>query len=517
MSAKARRILLAIALAAIALEPFLYVRTFAGDAQVHLVFAESASHGHFFEFNPGERVSGETSPGYMLVGAALFRCLPARWVPVALKALGLLNWYLLCWLVYRVAVRLFAEKDRRERFWPGVAAIAAAFIPGSVYNANVGMENGLFAAAVWLWIDLVTKWRWFERSETPTRAGDWSIGQEVALSTLLGLACWLRPEGLMMLALAHAIRYAKARPPLRVWLVGLLVAAAIGLASIVFQFAFTGDLVATSILSRRVLTMRRSLPLGPLAIDPAFAERLILYMPLTAYFVFDVRKRLQAGPEIQRFLFALLALFFGLYTFVTGGAQLARYAIFLMPILAIGAARGARVAWEGGRRKGRLLLGLAALVFGATNIGESWYRRQGAAQDLLSTAMAAPAKRRMQTDALLHELGDPAKRPVVLAVESVQMRYELDDRFLIRSLDGRVDRALLSFVHDGAVDHVGYLKLRAVDSFALPPRYNRNPSTWSLAALSTLGLGETTHHGGLTFQRRSSWLFAIEDHGPTDF
>jgi hypothetical protein len=506
-----------VAMGAIAFEPFLFAGAFAGDAQVHLVFAERAAHGRFFEFNPGEHVSGETSPGYMLLGAALFHLVPARGVPVALKLIGLVAWYLLCWLVYLVTMRLFAEDDRRERFWPGIAASAAALIPGSVYNANVGMENGLFATAVWMWIYLAAKWRWFERSGTPMPAEGRSIGQEIALSALLGLACWLRPEGLVLLALAHTIRCYTARPPRRLWLLGLLVAAAIGLASIVFQFVFTGDLVATSILSRRVLTMRRSLHLGPLTIDPAFAERMILYLPLTAYFVLGVRKWGQAGPEIYRFLLALIALFFGLYTFVTGGAQLARYAIFLMPVFAIGAARGARIAWEGGRREGRMLLGLAALAFGATNIGESWYRRQRSSQDLLSMAMAAPAERRTRTDALLHELGDPAKRPVVLAVEAVQMRYELDDRFLIRSLDGRVDRALLQFVHDGTVDHVGYLKLRGVDTFAIPPRYNRSPSTWSLAALSTLGPGETTHHDGLTFRRRTSWLFAIENPGPTAF
>src|SRR3954466_658157 len=57
-----RRSLLAIALVVVAAEPFLFWNAFAGDAQVHLVFMENASHGRFFDFNPGERVSGETSP-----------------------------------------------------------------------------------------------------------------------------------------------------------------------------------------------------------------------------------------------------------------------------------------------------------------------------------------------------------------------------------------------------------------------------------------------------------------------
>ena len=53
-------------------EPFVFSGAFAGDAEVHMFFMESAAAGRFFEFNPGETVSGETSPGYMLLGAALF-------------------------------------------------------------------------------------------------------------------------------------------------------------------------------------------------------------------------------------------------------------------------------------------------------------------------------------------------------------------------------------------------------------------------------------------------------------
>ena len=145
-----------------------------------------------------------------------------------------------------------------------------------------------------------------------------------------------------MLGLAHAFRYWKVRPSTGLWVTGLMVAGAIGLASIVFQFAYTGDLVATSILSRRVLTMRRALPLGPLQIDPAFAERLIFYLPLTTCFIVGQR-RSEVRPTIQTFLLALFFQFFVLYTFITGAAQLARYAIFLMPIVAIWAARGARL------------------------------------------------------------------------------------------------------------------------------------------------------------------------------
>ncbi len=508
MSLKTRRVLLVVAVGAIAFEPFLFAGSFAGDAQVHLVFAESAAHGRFFEFNPGERVSGETSPGYMLLGAALFHLMPARWVPVTLKFVGLVAWYLLCWLVYQTATRLFAADGENRHVWPAVAAMTAALIPGSVYNANVGMENGLFAAVVWWWVDLADRWSWFRPADSRTE--ERPLSRELALATLLGVSCWLRPEGFVLAGVAHAFRYRTARPPVRLWLAGLSLVGTIGLASVVFQFACTGDWVATSILSRRVLTMSRSLPLGPLAIDPTFAGRLLLYFPLTACFVWGVPRRWIAGSELERFLLTLLALFFVFYTCITGSAQLSRYVIFLMPIFAIGAAHGARALWQSGKRNQRLLLGAAAFVFGVTNVAESWYRRRHYSQDLLTSAMTAPAERQERTDALLDDLGNPSKRPVVLALEAVQARYELDGRITVRSLDGRVDRALLAFVHDGAIDHVGYLKARGVDYLFKPPSYNRNLSVWSLANLATLEPGEAVQRDGLRLRRLTSAAFAVE-------
>ena len=497
-----------VALAAIAFEPFLFAGSFAGDAEVHLAFAESAAHGRFFEFNPGECVSGETSPGYMLLGAGLFHLIPARSVPVALKLIGLVAWYLLCWLVYRTATSILSADGEGGRVWPAVAAMTAALIPGSVYNANVGMENGLFAAVVWWWVCLADRWTWWGPAGAQTE-GRW-LSRELALAVLLGISVWLRPEGFVLAAVAHAFRYWAVRPRARLWLTGLSVVGVIGLASLVFQFAYTGDWVATSILSRRVLTMSRSLPLGPLAIDPTFAGRLLLYFPLTACFIWGVRRRWIAGSGSPKFLLLLFAVFSIFYTCVTGSAQLSRYVIFLMPILAIGAARGARALWESGERNQRLLVAVAALVFGVTNVAELWYRRRHYSQDLLASAMAAPGERRARTDALLDDLGRPWKRPVVLALEAVQARYELDGRITIRSLDGRVDRALLAFVHDGAIDHVGYLKARGVDYLFKPPPYNRDLSVWSLANLSTLKPGEAVRRDGLWLRRLTSAAFAVE-------
>ncbi len=502
VTARAQRLAAIVAVSIVVLEPFLFAGSFAGDAQVHLVFAENAAHGRFFEFNPGQRVSGETSPGYMLLGAALFRLMPARWVPLGLKALGLGAWYLLCWLVYRVAAKRLSGEADDGRPLAAAAALTSALIPGSVYNANVGMENGLFAAAVWLWIDLAAKWRWFEPSTLETRTIQ--IHREVALASLQGIACWLRPEGFVLLAIAHSLRWRRAHPTTGVAITGLTIASMIALANLAFQFEWTGDLVATSVLSRRVLAMHRSLPLGPLQIDPVFAERLLLYLPLTVCAAIGARLSAREQSGLDTFLLSVFAAFFILYTFVSGAAQLARYAIFVMPIVALYAARGAREVWRQRQPYRRSLIALGAAAFVVTTVAESAYRGNHYYLRLLANAMNAPNERRARTDDLLRRLGPHQELPVVVALEAVQLRYEVDDRIIVRSLDGRVDRDLFAFVHDGAVDHFGYLRALSVDDLLGTPDYNRHDREDSLVSLGNLLPDQSVVRAGLVFRRLPS-------------
>jgi hypothetical protein len=491
----ARRAIVAAALLVVVGEPFIFAQAFAGDAEVHLVFAESASRGRFFEFNPGEPVSGETSPGYMLLGAVLFKVMPAALVPLALKIVGIVAWYALCGLVLCVATRLLRnDGTTSERAWAAIAAVGAAAMPGSVYNANVGMENGIFAALVWWWVLLAARRNWFDSKDGPAR-------REIVMASLLGIACWVRPEGAIVIGVAYAFRLSRARPPLRSWLPGLLVAVAIGGACVAFQFACTGDLIATSMLSRRVLAMPNTFGLGgSIAVDPTFAKRLLVYFPLTALYVVGLLSKASPATATERFLAILLATFFVIYS-LSGAPQLGRYLIFLMPILAIGAVRGARTAWRSAEHRVRIAVVLAAIGMIAIDAIEPYYRVLPYYRKALSFAMAVPQDRQRSTDEMFRGLGDPTKRPVVIACESVQLRYRTDDRILVRSLDGRADRALLEYVHGGAVDHIGYLRERQVDYITEAPDYNRDSVAWSLRSLLALRPNDVARQDGMSFER----------------
>jgi hypothetical protein len=482
-----------LAVAVMAALPFYYARAFAGDAQVHLVFAENAAHGQFFTFNRGETVAGETSPGYMMLGALLFRLLPAWAVPLAIKGLGILTWYALVWLVYRVAAR--ALGDRR---WALVAAIATGLMPGSAYNATVGMENGIFAMVVWLWLDLAGRWSWLtERAST--------VGRELCLAGLLVVACWLRPEGLVVAAAAWGYRLTCARPVKPAWVPELAATLTLGLGAVAFQYAVTGTLAATSILSRRLMAARESIPLGgPLFIDPRLALRLLAYLPLTGLYLVS-RPASRARTAIERLGLVLLALFFVLFTVGTGAAHLARYMIFLFPFVTVGAARGARCLWEGQTgwtaRRGRALVLIGACALAGVYAIEARERQGSYGRHQLRVAMHAVDTRTERTDELLDALGGRGATPAVVALESIEIRYELDDRIVVRSLDGRVDPELLRCVHRGVVDHICYLQRRAVEFLLQTPSYDRTPGAWTLARLSRLRPGMSAQHEGLVFSR----------------
>ena len=72
--------------------------------------------------------------------------------------------------------------------------------------------------------------------------------------------------------------------------------------------------------------------------------------------------------------------------------------------------------------------------------------------------MRAPGERAARTDELLVTLGVPDAARVRLAVTEVQIRYYLDERVEVLSLDGRTSAAILPFVdsRSGAPDFGRY-------------------------------------------------------------
>ena len=504
-----RRFVTLLGVAAVLAYPAAYLGMYAGDALIHLTYAENAAAGHWFEFNRGEKSSGVTSPGWMLLLAACFRLAPAWYVPAMVKALNLLAWYALAFVVWLTARRVLGSDG-----WAFLAALTAGLLPGSAYNATIGMENGLFALVVMSFLCLAARWQW-PRGDRAAESR-----QGVALGAVLGVAAWLRPEGFVVGAIALAYAAAVLR---RDGLGATGIAARLAAPSAVFavlagsmllfHLHMTGDLIMTSGMSRVALAAAGAMSLGPVRFTPDFTARLLYYAPLTCAAVLGaallVSRRVRPRTRIEPLMVVLFCVFFILYSTVLGSWHLTRYVVFLMPMLVVIGTVGARWLWEtlsaaGSPRVRRLKLGAFAL--GAAGLAavfavETRLRMGLGTHDALRAAMEAPGERTAYSDRMLAALGNPARLPVSLAYQEVQLRYHFDDRFIIRSLDGRVDGKLLDHVDDGNYDHLGYVRERGVDFIMATPNYNRDRSAWSLAELMRLEAGEQLARDGVVLRR----------------
>jgi len=422
-----------------------------GDAVIHLAVAERAAAGEWFAFNPGETASATTSLAWVALEAMIMRVSGVNGVLLAVPWLALAALLATALLVGRLARRGGAPPDLA---WLG--ALAFLGLPGVAYNGMLGMECGAFAAlAVAFLSTLFTLDRASWRATTP------------ALGVLLGVAVLVRPEG-VLLAVALVADVASARSGTRarssarallvVTLAGALVAPALA-----FQHLATGHWLPTSAMSRLMAARRApdSVHLvGPVWLYGAPFVRALAYAPLFGCAALAVVRDPLADARILRLRTALgstLACAFLCYGAITGAAQVARYLAWALAIASalapIGLAR--LLAWR--HRARSLVVASAAFWFVGVLVSEAYLRR-GMGNISTTRLRQNVADRREVTDALLGEVcagGCCVRgRPPRIAAYEVQIRFWLDNRVDVASMDGRTSaaRAPLRFDAEGCPD-----------------------------------------------------------------
>jgi hypothetical protein len=293
-----------------------------------------------------------------------------------------------------------------------------------------------------------------------------------------------------------------------------------------FHWSQTGHLIPTSGSSRILMSNLNSdtLRAGAILFSPKMTIRLAQYFPLTlpsllgAWLVVKGRGDLGDSRQIIGFLVVLFWTFFVLYSFVLGSVHLSRYIIFSMPALVLVATVGAKWAlgacnWpERPNLKYAPALTAAILVVALVGVysAETNLRLKLDSQSSLWRSMQAPQEREAFSNELFDQLGRPDTLPVSVALQEVQARYWLDQRFIVRSLDGRVDAVLLDHANNAGIDHAAYLKQRQVHFLLNTPNYNRDNRLWSLKALNGLKFGEVVTQSGVTFSRLDIDRSALE-------
>jgi hypothetical protein len=458
---------LALLLVSAAYSLWSYWFLFGGDPEIHLVFARNLLDGYPLQFNKGEFSSGETSPVYMLA-VALMVLFAGDSAQIAMKLTGLASLAGICVVIFLEA------RSRSGSIWN--AATIALFplaLPSMVFQASLGMENCPFAFCVVLVLHL---WLRQPHGSSPVA--------RIVLSAFLPVLFFLRPEAVFLLGcLALLAIYDRQWP----------VVASLGAAAAIILIAYHELEVATGVPFHAAGVMRVELSrlestvvpiLGTsfyLSTKPAVA---ILYaLPLAALAV-RYRKTLRLlshetivfvtlffAPLILHALVLLPTNFFSRYFLYAYAA--------LFWLLARFAAKNVVADLPFARQ-----LFLCALPICVIFAPLEHYKRSIVALDDVRDSLRLFARKNIaQTSADLYAaLGHPPT-PVAIALEEVQIRGLLDDRFIVRSLDGIVDYALRDYVHQGWIDHIGYLKARNVTFVLETPDYNSDKTRFALAKL----------------------------------
>jgi hypothetical protein len=414
-----------------------------GDALIHLSLAERFAEGRPFEFNAGEVISGSTSLGWTLLEAAILRGLGVHAAVYGMPICALGALLGAAGLVYGIALRRGAARPAAA-----LAALAFMAVPGVLYNGVLPMEASLFAAvALGFALSL-------ELGAGAARPSPFALS-----AALLAAAILLRPEGVLLAALPFVAAPSKRRA------LGIVLGAALAvLPAALAHHAATGLWTPGSAVARVMAARRAGLPLhlgGPVWIYGDVLARLAAYLPLTALGLAGARGGDPLGRRLQGLIFGGLAL----YTFVTGASHVARLSIWIFAALAaLAPAAAARLAESSPRGRAVVIAGgaLFLAVAGAETIARARIDHQVHGGATPAEVLAERAARRETTDAMLAALCSGGccrpDRPASIALTEVQVRWALDDRIAVVSLDGRT-RALstqggprVSFQLDGCVE-----------------------------------------------------------------
>ena len=452
----------------------------AGDAQVHLAIAEAFVNGRPFQFNPGgEIVVASTSPFWTMLLALYFR-LVGPWTPVMLAITAAVCWLAAGYVLFRAARDLWGMRGAAlggvVLLWLGHTTLVA--------NALGGLEN--VAAALQLLL------LYYVLAERPPAIGVTTARCYGMIGLLLGWALLTRPDSglfaLLLVVLALPLLWPSdgGRAAIRGLLIVILVALAVVLPWFTYQYALTGSILTDSSMARLYNGRMGALRLIPnlLYLHPkALVSLATAFLPLAAGFLLTagalarrfvrlngsrLMRYRELFPQIAAVILVVAGVLF--YTFVVGAEAFGRYFLPLFPFFFLAGVHGLvlfyqRLTAAGRRRSAVAVLALAALFLAATGaldayrrLGPGRYAPQRALDVIYGPAnrryyaanvpflVAAPAGRAALTGAFLADLGAPPDGNVTMAVTEVQLRYFLDERVTVLSLDGRTSADILSYV-----------------------------------------------------------------------
>jgi hypothetical protein len=432
-----------------------------------------------FQFNAGgETVVASTSPFWTILLVLFFK-VTGTWTPLLLTVAVLLIWLISAYLLYHSATELWN--------FPKVAVWSLLLLwllhTTIVANALGGLENVLSALQLLMLYTLTARYR-----------DGLTVRRALLLGLLTGWALLTRPDGGMFALILVALYFLALWPTIRrrpaIFAGHLAVIVSIAFLVLLpwyaYQYNEIGQLVSDSTIARLYGGRQGSLVLIPglLYLHPKVLVSLVTaFLPLVVgYLITGTRlarclthspgARLQLYREEYPRYAAVLLVITGLlfYTLVVGAEAFGRYFLPLFPFMILAGVDGwvRLFRWMAVRyrRHTAVTVVLLAAMFMILTSVVDFYRRLGpgsfSSDHILSViygpangryfsvnlpaVLTAPQHRSASTTELLAHLGATDDEELSSAVTEVQLRYFVDNRIEIISLDGRSSSRLLDYI-----------------------------------------------------------------------
>ena len=469
-----RKLILAALVVIVIIVEAPFLAYLAGDAQVHLTVAESFAQGRPFQFNPGDpQIMLSTSPFWMMMLTVLFHVF-GYLTPLALKAVCVVCWASATLLLWKVVTEICQWPFGRRALFVGIWLSNTAIVA----NALGGLENVLsIAQLLLLYLGCV------RGIHKPSWQRSLGMGLLLGWTILTRLDCGLFAcVCVCSLFLTEFLTTtgSQRKQVLAHFVFVALVSGLFILPWYAYQYSATGSLLSFSALARLYGGRRTSWEIlkGRLYFDPKAVFTLVtVFLPLTCGVVVALQRwgrgllRSPFGQQLSLTYSTFAAasivvtgiLF---YSFGVGADHFGRYFLPVFPFFFLLGFQGVWAWCDGVSAKYKrlsawvLAVAMCYLILGS---GVDYYRRVFLnvyySPDLMRI-VRAPQDRTRYTDQFLANLGVPTTNHIDIAVSEVQLRYYVDDRIHVSSLDGRGSGQILRYIdkYTGVPDFQGYLE-----------------------------------------------------------
>jgi len=237
----------------------------------------------------------------------------------------------------------------------------------------------------------------------------------------------------------------------------------------IYQHRITGKVFTDSSLARMYAGRRSSIMLIP---DVLYFHPKALVTLLSFFAPFSLGAVIWAAALCRTFLaeradwsahfhrhlveyvsLVIIAAGLAFYSFVVGADHFGRYFLVIFPLFFVAGIRGLNILFDGVRARfggpvARVLI-LLASAYMLLGGGTDFYRRvikPGSYSGNLIRVMRAEGRRKENTDRMLDYLNWTSAGTARVAVTEVQLRYFVDERITVLSLDGRTSSEILKYM-----------------------------------------------------------------------